>query len=228
MNFLSHYYFERENQNENEVIGTVLPDLVKNAHKDWNLYPQKREEVFATDLRLVSILIGWKKHLEVDILFHSSDFFNHHTGNLKQLLLPILKDSPVRPSFLAHISVELLLDHLLVVHEKIDINSFYTHLNNVDTVKLEAFLKKCGADNTDHFFVFLNQFISSRYLLSYQKLENISYALQRICMRLWANPLNEETILRLTEKLELYKEELEKDYLSIFEEIESKLLTNLR
>ena len=124
MNFLSHYYFERENQNENEVIGTVLPDLVKNAHKDWNLYPQKREEIFATDLRLVSILKGWKKHLEVDILFHSSDFFNHHTSNLKQLLLPILKDSPVRPSFLAHIGIELLLDHLLVVHEKIDINSF--------------------------------------------------------------------------------------------------------
>ena len=228
MNFLSHYYFERENQNENEVIGTVLPDLVKNAHKDWNLYPQKREEVFATDLLLASILTGWKRHLNVDVLFHSSNFFNYHTASLKQLLLPILKDSPVRPSFLAHISVELLLDHLLVVEEKIDVNSFYIHLNNVDSIKLDTFLKKCGAENTDHFFVFLNKFISSRYLLSYQKLENISYALQRICMRLWANPFDEETVMRLTEKLELYKEELEKDYLSIFEEIESKLITNLR
>lgn len=223
MNFLSHYYFERENQDANMVIGTVLPDFVKNAHKDWNLYPQKNEGVFTPNPQLSSILTGWKRHLEVDILFHSSDFFNRHTANLKQMLLPILEGSAVRPSFLAHIGIELLLDHLLVVNRKIDINPFYTHLNNVDDHVLETFLKKCGSTDTDPFFKFLNSFKSSRYLLSYQKLENISYALQRICMRLWAHPFDEQTVLLLTEKLGLYKKELEKDYLSIFEEIEGKL-----
>lgn len=223
MNFLSHYYFERDNQDANKVIGTVLPDLVKNAHKDWNLYPQKNEAIFTTDTQLTSILTGWKRHLEVDILFHSSDFFNHHTTQLKQLLLPILEDSPVRPSFLAHIGVELLLDHLLVINAKIEINSFYTHLNRVDDTKLDIFLKKCGSTDTAQFFEFLNRFRSSRYLLSYQKLENISYALQRICMRLWAHPFTEETVSLLTKKLELYKETLEKDYMDIFEEIENKL-----
>lgn len=223
MNFLSHYYFERENQDENMVIGTVLPDLVKNAHKDWNFYPQKNQEIFLTDKKLISLLTGWKRHLEVDILFHSSDFFNRHTAQLKQLLVPILENSEVRPSFLAHIGVELLLDHLLVVHEKIDINSFYHHLNQVDDAKLATFLNKCGAKETDHFFKFFTGFKSSRYLLSYQKIENISYALQRICMRLWAHPFDEKTVLLLTEKLECYKEELEKDYLKIFEEIEERL-----
>ena len=224
MNFLSHYYFERENHDSNQVIGTVLPDLVKNAHKDWNFYPQKNEELYSSDVQLISILTGWKRHLKVDILFHSSDFFTHHTANLKQSLLSILGDSPVRPSFLAHIAVELLLDHLLVENGKIDINLFYTHLNAVSDVKLTAFLKKCGATDTDHFFKFFNGFKSSRYLLSYQKLENISYALQRICMRLWAHPFDEKTVLLLTEKLTLYKEELQKDYLSIFEEIELNLI----
>lgn len=223
MNFLSHYYFERKNQDANTIIGTVLPDLVKNAHKDWNFYPQKNEEIFLTDKKLISFLTGWKRHLEVDILFHSSDFFNQHTAQLKQLLVPILRDSAVRPSFLAHIGVELLLDHLLVVHEKIDINSFYKHLNRVDDAKLAAFLTKCGATETDHFFRFLNSFRSSRYLLSYQKIENISYALHRICMRLWVQPFDEKTVLLLTEKLALYKEELEKDYMRIFEEIEVDL-----
>ena len=223
MNFLSHYYFEHENKDPNRVIGTILPDLVKNAHKDWNFYPQKNEELFLTDKKLISLLTGWKRHLAVDILFHSSDFFNRHTANLKQLIVPILGDSPVRPSFLAHIGVELLLDHLLVVHEKIDINAFYNHLNKVDDAKLATFLNKCGATETDHFFKFFNGFKSSRYLLSYQKIENISYALQRICMRLWAHPFDEKTVLLLTEKLVLYKEELEKDYLSIFEEIERRL-----
>ncbi|MFA6278048.1 MAG: hypothetical protein WC622_14945 [Pedobacter sp.] len=224
MNFLSHFYFERENQDENMVIGTVLPDLVKNANKDWNLYPQKKEALFDEDHRLNSFLKGWKRHLEVDLLFHSSGFFSTETSKLKKLLIPILQDSPVRPSFLAHIGVELVLDHLLVEDNIININSFYDHLNKVDDEVLNTFLKKCGSTDTDKFFSFLNSFRSSKYLLSYQKLENISYALQRICMRLWPHPLNETTVGLLNEQLAIYKTSIEKDYLSIFNEIGSKLL----
>ncbi|WP_379093450.1 hypothetical protein [Pedobacter sp. UC225_65] len=223
MNFLSHFYFERKNQDENMVIGTVLPDLVKNAHKDWNLYPQKKSELFIADAKLNSLLTGWKRHLEVDLLFHSSDFFYTETAKLKQLILPILGDSPVRPSFLAHIGVELVLDHLLVTNRKIDINAFYEHLNNVDDNTLNTFLIKCGSEDTDKFFAFLNSFRSSRYLLSYQKLENISYALQRICMRLWTHPFHETTVSLLNEQLEIYRVMLEQNYLSIFDEIEGKL-----
>ncbi len=223
MNFLSHYYFEKNNPDSNMVMGTVLPDLVKNAHKDWNLYPQKTTALFTNDQSLNSILKGWKRHLEVDLLFHSSDFFNTETAKLKQLLLPILKDSPVRPSFLAHIGVELVLDHLLVVNRKINIASFYDHLAHVNDIELNDFLKKCGADETDKFFKFLASFKSSRYLLSYQQLENISYALQRICMRLWAHPFDELTISLLAEQLAIYKVLLEENYLKVFDEIENKL-----
>lgn len=201
------------------VLGTILPDLIKNAHKDWNLHPQKKEDIFVGD----SLLKGWKRHLEVDLIFHSSNFFTEQMAKLKPLLLPILKDSPVRPSFLSHIGVELLLDHLLVTNGKINIYNLYDHLNAVNDNDLSIFLNKCGYEETSHFFKFLNNFKSSRYLLSYQKLENISYALQRICMRLWNNPFNEETSSLLTEQLAIYKLILEKDYLHIFEEIEAKL-----
>lgn len=223
MNFLSHYYFERHNPNSNIVIGTVLPDFAKNAHKDWNLYPQKNEEKFIEHLAQNAILTGWKRHLKVDQLFHSSAFFFTETAKLKQLLLPILADSPVRPSFLAHIGVELLLDHLLIENQKIKIADFYDHLENVDQAILTDFLKKAQCPDVDHFFKFFNSFKSSRYLLSYQKLENISYALQRICMRLWAHPFTEETVLLLTEQLSIYKTLLADNYLEIYNEIEPEL-----
>ena len=223
MNFLSHYYFERQNLNSNMVIGTILPDLVKNAEKEWNLFPQKKEELFNGNLQLNAVLNGWKRHLEVDLIFHSSDFFIDQMAKLKQLLLPILKDSPVRPSFLSHIGVELVLDHLLVVNGKINIYTLYDHLDTVNENDLNNFLNKCGYDDTERFFKFFNNFKSSRYLFSYQKIENISYALKRICMRLWENPFNEETTLLLTQQLAIYQTILEKDYLTIFEEIESKL-----
>jgi acyl carrier protein phosphodiesterase len=223
MNFLSHFYFERENQDSNMVLGTVLPDLVKNAHKDWNFYPQKAEELFIIDQQHHALLKGWKRHLEVDQLFHSSLFFQEEMARLKQLIIPILTGSPVRPSFLAHIGVELMLDHLLVTNAKININNFYDHLNNIDDVGLHDFLGKCGCTDPDLFFKFFNSFRSSKYLFSYQKVENISYALQRICMRLWAHPFNENSLKLLEEQLEIYKALLAKNYLHIFEEIENRL-----
>lgn len=222
MNFLSHFYFEKGTANSYLVMGTVLPDLIKNAQKDCNLYPQKRAELFDHG-PLNSLLSGWKRHLEVDRLFHSSTFFTSETAKLKQFILPILADSKVRPSFLAHIGVELLLDHLLVVNAAVDINSFYDHLNNVDDQAIGNFLNKCGLEDRERFFNFLNSFRSSRYLLSYQKIENISYALQRICMRLWTHPFHETTIALLTEQLSIYKQQLEKNYQDIFIEIEGKL-----
>jgi len=222
MNFLSHFYFDRNTPNANVVLGTILPDLLKNANKSWNVHPEKHPELFEKD-GLNSLLQGWKRHLQVDLLFHSSDFFNTKTQELKQLLIPILKDTPVRPSFLAHIGVELLLDHLLVEHQKIAINTFYDHLEAVEEEDLTKFLKKSNIDDIELFFKFFNSFKSSRYLLSYQKLENISYALQRICMRLWERPFTEKTTQQLTTILEFYKNQLEVDFMIIFEEIENRL-----
>ncbi len=223
MNFLSHFYFDQRNDDPNTVLGTILPDLIKNANKKWNPHPQKHEELFQESALHQSFLKGWKRHLEVDRIFHSAPFFFEKTKELKILLLPILETSVVRPSFLAHIGVELLLDHLLINHRKIKINSFYECLENVNSGGLRTFLKKCEIDDINLFFKFFDSFKSSRYLLSYQQLDNISYALHRICMRLWQHPFSEQTISELTSVLEIYKSQLEVDFMIIFDEIENRL-----
>lgn len=223
MNFLSHYYFDRHTDNANIVMGSVLPDLAKNAHKDWNLHPQKKEELFIHNPIQNDLLIGWKRHLQVDLIFHSSDFFKNRTDELKNMIKPVTTDTEVRPSFLAHIGLELLLDNILIEQSLINVNNFYSQLNKVDTEQIRAFFKNCGLTETDIFFTFLNRFLSSKYLLSYQKIENITYALNRICMRIWPNPFNELQLSLLTQQLNQYKKSLENDFISIFEDIEAKL-----
>ncbi len=224
MNFLAHYYFERKTLDENLIIGVVLPDLVKNAAKDWNLYPQKNEHLFTTDQALKSLLNGWKKHLEVDRLFHSSVFFATQTAQLKQIILPLLTNSKVRPSFLAHIGLELMLDHLLLVNHKIEIATFYQQINAVNKINLSSFLIKSGVTDTDKFLNFLANFTASQYLFNYHKLENIAYALNRICMRLWENALSTAQISQLAEKLSIYKSLIENDFMLIFDDIENSLI----
>lgn len=224
MNFLSHYYFDRLTTDANVVMGTVLPDLIKNASKEANLYPQKNEFLFIGNPDEEGLLNGWKRHLAVDLLFHSSSFFLEKTTELKFLIIPIVENTPVRPSFLAHIGLELLLDHLLIEHNLIQVHHFYDKLSAVQNDSLRDFLEHCKLNNPTIFFGFLEQFISSKYLLSYQKLENISYALNRICMRLWPESLEEKKLAELTIQLGVFKTILEKDFMDIFLEIEGKLI----
>jgi acyl carrier protein phosphodiesterase len=223
MNFLSHYYFERDTTDVNVIIGVVLPDFVKTAEKNYNLYPAKERHSFKGDPNQLSLHIGWERHIKVDALFHSSSFFTEQTQILKQLLLPVMEGSPVKPFFLAHIGVELVLDHLLLINADIEVELFYNALATSDKVALDQFLKTCGLSETTKFFNFLNSFIAEKYLYSYQKIENITYALSRVCMRVWDNPFSPEQIDQITLQLETYKDLLSTSYLSIFNEIEPQL-----
>ncbi len=204
-------------------MGIVLPDLIKNASKQANLYPQKNETLFFGNADHENLLAGWKKHLAVDVYFHSSDFFAKKTAILKQLIIPVISDTPIRPSFLAHIGLELSLDHLLVENRLVDVDLFYNSLNAVNKESLFQFISLCNLHDPAVFLTFLDRFISSKYLLSYQKLENISYALNRICMRLWPDSLTELQLEELTAQLAIFKEILVQDFMDIFEEIEKKL-----
>lgn len=224
MNFLSHFYFERHNTNDFIVMGVVLPDLIKNAHKDWNLNPQKTAFLYQADPDQHAILNGWKRHLEVDRQFHSSLFFKEKTALLKQLILPVMTSGPVKPFFLAHIGLELVLDHLLITQHMVNADTFYTQLSGAKGPVLDRFLAQAGIADAELFDKFLSGFISSRYLISYLKMENITYALNRICMRLWAHPFTEVQLTELTVRLEHFRQELEKDYLSIFGQIENELM----
>lgn len=96
MNFLSHFYFDRDTNNHYLVLGIVLPDLLKNADKTIVIHPEKLHH---TDFKVNSIIQGWKKHLEVDRYFHSSGFFLTHSHQLKKQLLPVIEGSPVKPFF---------------------------------------------------------------------------------------------------------------------------------
>jgi acyl carrier protein phosphodiesterase len=216
MNFLSHFYFERENPNDYIVMGVVLPDLIKNADKSWNLNPQKDEYLFRDVPEYNALLTGWKRHLEVDRLFHSSDFFREQTAILKQMILPAVQTGPVKAFFLAHIGLELVLDQLLLTHNMVDADYFYTQLLESRSPELTGFLRLAGLPDQQKFDKFLDEFVSSRYLFSYADTENITYSLNRICMRLWPDPFEKEQLDILNLQLEHFRQQLENNFLSIF------------
>ena len=223
MNFLSHFYFDRHNPNPYETLGCLLPDLVKNTDRKWNIYPEKQNpELFSNPLHQ-QILSGWKKHLQVDILFHSSEFFLHHQHQLKQSLKVILNGSPVKPFFLAHIGVELLLDSLLISEEKINVDRVYQHLAEVDESVLSLFLEINRIEDIHRFDKFYKSFMKEKYLWAYADDHKISYSLKRICMRIWDHPFSAQQETELTTILTDYKIKLSQDFIFIFDFIAARL-----
>ncbi|TFF36278.1 hypothetical protein [Mucilaginibacter psychrotolerans] len=220
MNFLSHYYFDRDATDCYFTLGTVLPDLLKNADKTIVLHPEKLTH---TNPKVNSIITGWNKHLLVDKYFHSSEFFLHHSHALKNLLRPAIEGSPVKPFFLGHIGVELILDSLLITTNRISVDDFYDHLDSCDLGIINEFLAFAGMKNTEVFGKFYEGFKKSRYLHSYANLEQVTYALKRICMRVWRDPFTPVHETAMTEVVLSYRLLLLDSFMEIYEEIGEKL-----
>ena len=220
MNFLSHYYFDRHSTNCYHILGTVLPDLLKNADKTIILHPEKLRHHKDS----VNCLIeGWQKHLDVDRHFHSSEFFTVHSRGLKEVLRPVIEGSPVKPFFLGHIAIELILDNLLLTTDKVTVDGFYAHLGSCDEEVINEFLTFSGLHNTDVFLTFFEAFKKHRYLETYVDASQVAYALKRICMRVWHHPFTPEQEAGLTAVIMNYRLQIYDSFMEIFEEIEGKL-----
>lgn len=216
LNFLSHYYFERYASHSEQVLGGLLPDLLKNADKKYSFQLHKVENKLPQGVKSEALSLGWKHHVEVDKLFHSSDFFYHHTHELRKTIEGNIDNLPVRASFLAHISLELLLDHKLIADELLNVSRLYEHLENVDKILLSKYLNAFELIDLDKFFNFYGKFVASKYIFDYSKVDNLPYALFNICKRIWNFTPSTEQKIVLGEQLDKYQKEKLSDYEDIF------------
>jgi len=223
VNFLSHFYFERFAQDAEKVLGALLPDLLRNLDKSYSFQIHKYENQLHFHPKSTALYEGWNRHVEVDKLFHSSDFFYMHTHTLRKEIEQTVQDLPIRASFLAHIGLELLLDHLLIKHHILNVNRLYEHLASIDHAAVESFLKVLGGIDIDRFFVYYEGFITSKYIAQYGDIKNISYVLFNICRRVWDFKESEQHVLELTNHLINYEVNYLKNYKEIFLVIQDKI-----
>ncbi|OYX95473.1 MAG: hypothetical protein B7Y76_09705 [Sphingobacteriia bacterium 35-40-5] len=117
-----------------------------------------------------------------------------------------------------------MLDSTLLTENHVQTVDFYSHLRQSDREAINRFLKLNNIQDTSQFFIFFDKFIQSNYLESYRESQNIMYALNRICMRVWKDPLSDNEILVLGDILNDYHQNLLGNYMEIFEEINVKLI----
>lgn len=222
LNFLSHYFFERFAHDSNQVLGCLLPDFLKNVDKSYQIHIQKFEDRLEFHPQASAITMGWNRHIEVDRLFHGSDFFYTHTHKLRRLLVDVIDDMPIRPSFLAHIGLELLLDHILIEQELVSVERMYDHLENINKQVVSAYLKILDV-NEERFFRFFDHFVQSTYTFDYAEIEKLPIVLFNICKRVWDFDYSEKHVSALGKCLIQFKESEMSDFWQIYTMISDRI-----
>ncbi len=223
MNFLSHFYFTQHNDNPYYTLGTILPDLFRNHDKSWKFQPVKLDENFNSNPDLAALIEGWKLHLLVDKIFHSSPSFTLHSSALRNELSPIFTRLPIRPFFLAHIGYELVLDGLLIRNQIIDTDLFYQLIASSDHKILHDLLVSLGVSNPLPFVNYLDRFIENKYLESYRNPRSIVSAIDYIGRSVWQEKFNEMEYKNAEVVFQNFQHSLSQNFLEVFELIEGKL-----
>lgn len=223
MNFLSHFYFTKSIDNPYYSLGGILPDLFRNHHESWKFNPEKQFISFKENSDLAFLYSGWKLHLEVDMLFHNSAPFKLHTSLLRKELANVFLTLPKRPFFLAHVGYELILDSLLIRNKLVDTSLFYQKLAAVDSDILDTFMDKLGIIGSQSFHPFLDNFVESRYLESYNKTESLIYALDRIGQRVWIEKFSEREAKEAKLVFDKALDDLNSIFLDVFKLLEKEI-----
>lgn len=223
LNFLSHYYFVQVNNNPSYTLGAILPDLFRNHHYNWKFRPEKENLLFNDNPDLQFLFEGWKHHVQVDAIFHNSAPFIIHTSQLREELVKVFTQLPKRPFFLAHVAYELILDCLLIRNNIVNIDLFYKNLSSCDSQILDVFMNRIDITETKGFHRFLNNFIESRYLETYDEPRSLVHALDRIGRRVWLEQFSKRETENALTIIETATENLNSNFLDVFKLIEKEI-----
>jgi hypothetical protein len=167
MNYFAHGY--RYVDDPYFLAGTAVPDWLGAVDRRCRVRPQEAEAASDhPDEILARVARGVARHHYDDARFHATDAFAdlswRYTAAIRDLLPP---DDGLRPSFLGHILVELLLDSVLIDEQPGRLEAYYRAVAEVESWVVEEAVNRLAARPTERLAVFIAVFRSERFLADY-------------------------------------------------------------
>ncbi len=222
MNYLSHYYFDKDDKRPHYIFGLIFPDLMRTFNRG-----RVKEQIIKVDWGkpMQNLQEGINKHHRIDKLFHDSTFFK--TSNkrfFKEVQALQLEGVTKYQHFVSHVLIEMILDRLLLL-EDIQIGfTFYSKLNSIDKYFLNDYLtlfpylyKDMHLEN---FWQFFRRFCDSQFLYDYQGNEGLIARLDEVMQRITKQAFTPHDRVKLNVFVDAMEEDLEKVYKEVFKELE--------
>ncbi|MEM6801720.1 MAG: hypothetical protein AAF696_09990 [Bacteroidota bacterium] len=227
MNFLSHYYLDRDLDNSWFFLGVSTPDLVSIFNRNVRLKKNKMPLIRETENTEaeISFYNGCLRHIEVDGIFHSSEFFREETQRISKILTDAyLPEEISRAFFVAHVAFELILDKILIQETPGLVESFYGHMEKHSLDQQLQMTEWVARTKLPGYKGFLHKFISRKYLSHYTDWDHVVYVLKKILMGVGVKPIEFLHDRKFIYLMEEYEEGLAERCFLGFSQLNGQLL----
>ena len=187
MNYLTHFHFNTlqpvyASASDEFHFGVALPDILSVYDRTLRFHPSKitgQEELW----------LGIHNHMDMDTFFHRSVFFKNSYEAIRIILNQSISPAMnIRPFFLAHVLVEILLDHLLLLRSSNLALRFYRTIGSVNVTEIVRLLERHFERKLEGLEDLINKFLVTRFLESYIQLDQLIFPVNRMLTRTRQQP----------------------------------------
>ncbi len=167
------------------LAGTAVPDWLNVSDRGVRVRPRQTGPWLEdADPQVAALARGIARHHSDDGWFHSTAIFAElswrFTARLRDVLAP---DEGMRPSFLGHILVEILLDATLIARDPDRLERYYAALAIIDPAVLEATVNRMAARPAVRLAGMIPLFARERFLWDYADDAKLCFRLNQVMRR---------------------------------------------
>lgn len=173
------------------LAGTAVPDWLNVvARRVKARAKHARAFVADDDAGVAAVAKGIVQHHNDDAWFHQTPAFAELSWQFTVLIRDALPaDDGLRPSFLGHILVEILLDASLIAASPNELEAYYRALSSVDARWLEATVARMATGHPQSLAEFVPLFLRERFLWDYLDDAKLCHRLNQVLRRVSLAPL---------------------------------------
>lgn len=172
------------------LAGTAVPDWLSVVDRKVRARAKGAKLLVDDgDPQVAAVAAGIVRHHYDDDWFHQTRAFAELTWHFTVKIRDTLQNSEgasddgLRPSFLGHILVELLLDAVLIEESPGKLDEYYGALESVDAMVVEKTVNRIAARRTDRLHEFIGLFRTHRFLFDYANDEKLLFRLNQVMQR---------------------------------------------
>ncbi len=195
MNYFSHAWhsLHQPNVDAYHIAGMAVPDWLSVASRRTKCRSKHVEPYLENEYKqLAQLAAGIKQHHTDDMWFHESEPFNRLSLEFaKRIKEEFGESTSMRPWFLGHILVELLLDDELIQRDPSKLVRYYDLIAEVEAEWVaDQVAMMCGRD-VGKLAKFIRKFLEIRFLEDYHDDETLTMRLNQVMNRVGLDELPE-------------------------------------
>jgi hypothetical protein len=176
------------------LAGTAVPDWLNVSDRGVRVRAKQAAAfVDDPDPRTAALARGIMRHHADDAWFHGTPAFAdlswQFAARLREVLGP---DEGMRPSFLGHILVEMLLDASLIAGDSTRLDRYYEAIDAVDPNVIQSIVNQMAAKPAVRLAGLLPFFVRERFLSDYADDGKLCYRLNQVMRRVRLPALPEQ------------------------------------